>query len=102
MRFLTIPDATSLLTNDGPQAYPFSNFVVEFVFSDRRWRKDWADDYGSLTLKLVQGLPGTRTELTDQEHERVSQCAVSAEVQPMLVPSVMPHIHAITLAAKER
>lgn len=98
MRYLKISNPSKIQTKEGPQEYHFHTFVLEFIFPDLRWRKEWADDYASVDGKL-SAEAGTVAELTDQEHERLSQCASTVSVPPMILPSLMAHIHAITLAS---
>ncbi len=98
MRYITIPSSTQIPTSQGPKAYAFSTFVSEFVLNDPRWRKDWAEYFFATHAALCEATEGAVVEMTTEDHERVYQCAMAAQPGAMFLFSVMPHIHAITLA----
>ncbi len=103
MRYITIPQAVQVSTPQGPREYSFATFVEEHICTDVRWRKEWGESYAEIVKKL-QTPPNTLTaEFTDEEHERISLCAVETQRIPVPVQHLlMPFIHAITLAPNKK
>lgn len=82
------------------RAYSFFHFVTEFVFTEKQFRDEWARHYITLAAEIRHdALIGDVVKLADEDWEKLKHCAKSATLPPHVGTTLMPFIHAITLAS---